>query len=258
MAEQPVTEGPAGNVTEALRRVMRDLGGIGKDQKSPQGYAYRGIEQITSRAQQLFAQHGVVVVPTVVNWPEPKDLGAAGLAKQGWTDERLTVRFRFYGPGGADDYIDAVTVGIGRDNSDKGANKAVTQALKYALLQVLCIGDPAGDTDAHTDAAHEAPIRAARGRKEPAKQAEPLIAAEVVEELGTMLRAVGKALGAYPPEWVEARLPPLSSLHTLPASRVEEARRILTAHAFPDVPADAAAAPTGDAAPAYGPGEEPF
>ena len=65
-----------------------------------------------------------------------------------WTDTFLEVQYRVYGPGGKED---AITVGpllaIGRDNSDKGANKAMTQAFKYALLQVLCISDKKDDGD---------------------------------------------------------------------------------------------------------------
>jgi hypothetical protein len=55
-----------------------------------------------------------------------------------------------YGPGGLEDRIESVTMGIGRDNSDKSANKAMTGAFKNLLLRLLCIGDPADDTDGHT------------------------------------------------------------------------------------------------------------
>jgi hypothetical protein len=60
------------------------------------------------------------------------------------------VRWSIYGPGGIDDRIEAVTVGLGRDNSDKGYPKAITQAYKNLLLRVLMIGDPADDADGHT------------------------------------------------------------------------------------------------------------
>jgi len=156
----PPVEPPAKDVIEALRRVMRDLPAIGKDQTaSPQqgGYSYRGIEQITVHTQRLFARHGVVFVPHVRSW-EIRELVVNG---KPWTDTILSVEYTVHGPGDSGDWI---TVGpllaIGRDNSDKGANKAMTQALKYAMLQTLSISDSKDDADGIT---HEADARAEPG-----------------------------------------------------------------------------------------------
>jgi hypothetical protein len=137
---------PPSNVVEALARVMRDLPGIGRDQRAPKehgGYAYRGIEQITTHVSALLARYGVVFVPEVRR-VETHDV-AVGTTM--FTDTILTVRYRIYGPGGPTDRINATVVGIGRDSSDKGANKAMTQAYKYALIQTLCISDSKDDAD---------------------------------------------------------------------------------------------------------------
>lgn len=136
-----------GNVYQAVARVMAELPGIGKDQTAApeQGaYAYRGIEAITRHAQQLFGRYGVVFVLEEVGYMvDPITVNG-----KPWTDTTLTVVYHVHGPGGADDVL---TVGpihvVGRDNSDKGANKARTQAFKYALLQLLCIGDQKDDAD---------------------------------------------------------------------------------------------------------------
>lgn len=139
MAEKP------GNVITALAAVMADMPGIGKGEKSAQGYSYRGIEQITAEVQPLLAKHCVVFVPRVVaRFTKDFDLNS-----KPWTEEQLTVEYTVYGPGGADDKIVVgPVVGLGRDNSDKGANKAMTQAFKYALIQTFCIGDAKDDPDA--------------------------------------------------------------------------------------------------------------
>ena len=53
----------AADVTEALRWVMAELPGIGKDERADPrqgGYASRGIEAITRQVQPLLARHGVV------------------------------------------------------------------------------------------------------------------------------------------------------------------------------------------------------
>lgn len=141
------------NVIEALAAVRRDLPGIGKDNEASAqqgGYRYRGIEAITAAVGPLLGKHGVVFAPQVITWEEtPLTING-----KPWTDTRMRIEYRVYGPGGLQDYI---VVGplctIGRDNSDKGPNKCATQAFKQALLQVLCIGDSKDDPDGST---HEA------------------------------------------------------------------------------------------------------
>jgi hypothetical protein len=133
-------------VVEAITRVIRDLPSIGRNERAPDdqgGYTFRGIEQITAHVAPLLARHGVVFVPAV----EAVETRSVCAAQALWTDTILTVRYRIYGPGGRDDCVEAVVVGIGRDNSDKGANKALTQAFKYALIEVLCIADAKHDAD---------------------------------------------------------------------------------------------------------------
>lgn len=145
------------NVSQALARVMAELPAIGKNKTaSPQqgGYSYRGIEEITAVVQSLFSKYGVVFVPKVTNC-EIKDLL---VNSKPWTDTILTVEYGIYGPQGpSDSIICGPIIGIGRDNSDKGANKAMTQAFKYALLQVLCISDQAADADGQAHEADTAP-----------------------------------------------------------------------------------------------------
>jgi hypothetical protein len=171
---------PDTNVIGAIARVMRELPAIGKNsQASPQqgGYAYRGIEAITSEAQGLFGKYGVVFVPRVISH-STNDLTVNG---KPWTDTILEVEYTIYGPGGLEDHI---TVGpliaIGRDNSDKGANKALTQSFKYALLQVLCISDRKDDGDGST---HEADARS---------DVDPL-ADESMKALADLIRSIDDA-----------------------------------------------------------------
>lgn len=153
MSDQPA------NVIAALARVQADIGGIEKltpEQRRKRGqgggdergvsYAYRGIDQIAAAAQPLFGKFGIVIVPEMRSYVAKE----IQVNAKPWTDAELIVNWRVYGPGGRDDFIDARTVGLGRDNSDKAANKAMTGAYKNLLLRLLCIGDPDDDTDGHT------------------------------------------------------------------------------------------------------------
>jgi len=124
---------------------MAELPSIGKDSKFPEGWAYRGIEALTAKLQPLLAKHEVVIVPFAESW----EVVPSPAAKDGWTDVRLTVTWKVYGPEG--DCLTARTAGIGRDRSDKGMNKAQTQAFKYLLLGLFCVSDKADDADGQAD-----------------------------------------------------------------------------------------------------------
>ena len=140
-------------VVQAIAKIMAEIPAIGKDGKADPaqgGYRYRGIEQITAAAQSLMARHGVIFAPEVTQ-SEVVDIT---VNNKPWTDTRLWVKYRIYGPDGSHIAVGPL-MAIGRDNSDKGANKAITQAYKQALLQVFCVSDGKDDTDGSTHEADE-------------------------------------------------------------------------------------------------------
>ena len=149
MPEEP----PPTNVIQALSRIKAELPAFDKNKTAPAnmgGYAYRGIEAITAAASKLEAKYGVVWVPRVTSC-ETKELI---INSKPWTDTTLKVEYDIYGPGGVlDKIVCGPLVGIGRDNSDKGANKAETQTFKMAMTETYCISDQTADTDGQT---HEA------------------------------------------------------------------------------------------------------
>ncbi|MDE1904853.1 MAG: hypothetical protein KGH75_00195 [Rhodospirillales bacterium] len=137
-------------------------------------YAYRSIDQITGDAQRSFGLYGCIWKPKVLSSSEREF--TMGNNDTRWTDTTLEVVYYLVGPGGAQTVVpvtkhfqedgsyvespdergwymtgDVTMVGplraIGRDNADKGLNKAMTQAFKQALLQVLSIGDPQDEGD---------------------------------------------------------------------------------------------------------------
>jgi hypothetical protein len=131
-------------VQQAVASVMAELPNIGKADKSPEGYSYRGVEAVTKHVQPLLAKHGVVIAPKATI----TDVRPSPAMKDGWTDVYMQVEWTITGPDGST--IHAQTTGIGRDRADKGANKAQTQAFKYLLLHLLCIADGKDDSDGQT------------------------------------------------------------------------------------------------------------
>ena len=140
-----MTEAPEPrNVVEALAQIMGEMPGIARRKHADGGvtYAFRSIEEIVASLRPLCARKGVVFVPTATI-TETKDLL---VNSRPWTDTTVSVTYAvIHGPSGTS--LSATVVGIGRDNSDKGANKATTQALKRLLIQLLMIADPSDESD---------------------------------------------------------------------------------------------------------------
>jgi hypothetical protein len=151
--EVPATQNPPRptNIIEALARCMTEIPGIGKDQEmhaDGQKYRYRGIESITAVAQRVLGRNGVVIVPKV---EEHADSTYQVRSGNEWHRHVFTITYRLFGPGGVTDVIEAGPfIAIANDPSDKGSLKAMTQAFKQMLLQVLCIGDNKDDPDSYS------------------------------------------------------------------------------------------------------------
>lgn len=140
-------EQPSPNVHQAMASVMESVTAVGKTgRNTEQGYTFRSIDKFMDALNPAMSEHGVHVVPRVL---------------QRFTDERTTrngarmrlvdleVAFTFWGPAG--DSVVAVAWGEGSDTSDKATNKAMTGAFKYAIVQAFMVPtSDLSDADQHT------------------------------------------------------------------------------------------------------------
>ena len=134
-------------IHEVIPSVMREVGAIAKGRKNAQqGYSFRGIDDAYQAFQPVFAKLGVFVVPTVLNVArEERQTKSGGVLIY----TTLTVKHTFF----ADDasFFECVTVGEAMDSGDKSSNKAMSAAMKYALLEVFCVPtDEDNDTENHS------------------------------------------------------------------------------------------------------------
>jgi hypothetical protein len=204
------------SVLRAVALVMLDMPGIQKltpeqrrkltgQEAEPGGsritYAYRGIDQVTTEAQHLFGRHGVVLTWRTLGY-EVRAF-TMGQNNSPWTEHEMRVEWTVFGPLGDSLKID--TIGLGRDNSDKGSNKALTGAYKNLLLKLLAIGDPKDDPDGVRLENEPGDRRAGPYDDAPAPTAEELEAEKRAEVQGRALadllprlsdpqRAAGKAV----------------------------------------------------------------
>ena len=122
-------------IYKALTGIIGDVNAIGKNSKNQQqGFMFRGIDDVMNELHDLFGKYKVVIVPEVVDYNVSEKTTAKGTIMY---VTRSTIKFHFV----AEDGSEVVTTNVGEamDSADKGMNKTMSCALKYALMQMFLI-----------------------------------------------------------------------------------------------------------------------
>jgi hypothetical protein len=127
-------------IYKKMTQVMVDIGAIGKDSDNKaQGFKFRGIESVMNKLYPALTKHGVFMTPRCTQFTqELKDVTRSS-GKLG-VDKHIAIQmeYDFYAEDGS-----KVTVGPipaeGLDSGDKATNKALSAALKYALIQTFSV-----------------------------------------------------------------------------------------------------------------------
>ena len=119
----------------AINAAMKDISYIGKDRKNQQqGFMFRGIEQVMNTLKPVLEDHGIFIVPEVLDTQrEERTTQKGGVLL--YTMHKI--KFHFTATDGSE--VCAITVGEAMDSADKSSNKAMSVAFKYACFQVFCI-----------------------------------------------------------------------------------------------------------------------
>lgn len=121
-------------IYERLLNVMKAVEPIKKDQSGPQ-YKFRGIEQVYNALHELHAEHGILIRSEIMDYAREERQN-----KNGTLVLTTLARIRWYFTAIDGSEIWSETLGEGMDYSgDKSANKSMSMALKYALLQLYLI-----------------------------------------------------------------------------------------------------------------------
>jgi hypothetical protein len=114
---------------------MQEIEAIGKNKKNAaQGYSFRGIDDMYNSIQPLFKKHHVFIVSNVLESKREERLTKSGGALI-YTIAKC--QFKFYTTDGS--FVESVLEGEAMDSGDKSTNKAMSTALKYALMQMFLI-----------------------------------------------------------------------------------------------------------------------
>ena len=138
------------NIAKAIISVMQEVKGIDKSMTVGTGSSsYKGVpdKEVKKIIGAAMAKNGLTILPTSVNaktqverWEENNSYGVK--QKQSVFTEVETKYLLLHESG---ESIEISGYGHGQDSQDKGAGKATTYALKYALLYTFLV--PTGDID---------------------------------------------------------------------------------------------------------------
>lgn len=136
-----------------MAKIMREVSHIDKRQKNTsQNFMYRGIDDIMNELHSVFSDNEVFIIPEVIDYSVNEKITEKEYNGKKTTSilyyTRARVKYHFTTTDGSE--IVTTNVGEAMDSGDKSMNKAMSIALKYALLQMLLIPtqedkDPDGD-----------------------------------------------------------------------------------------------------------------
>ena len=124
------------NVHQRLAAVMAEVTYIQKERKQGMNYTIVSHDAVTAKVRPVLLKHGIVYYPVRCEYTHNGNRAECA----------MTVRF--VNVDQPTDFLDVPTFGYGVDPQDKGPGKAMSYAVKYALLKAL--GLETGD-DPDTD-----------------------------------------------------------------------------------------------------------
>ena len=133
-------------ISKAILAVMDQVKGIDKSMTVGSGnYSYKGVsDQVVKEVlQPAMVKNGLSIVPTDVQAKVTTERWDEGGRQKQSTFTEVTTKYLLLHSSG--ESIELAGYGHGVDNQDKGAGKATTYALKYALLYTFLI--PTGKID---------------------------------------------------------------------------------------------------------------
>jgi hypothetical protein len=129
-----------GLIFTKMSQVMKDIAHVSKDQTNTvQGFKFRGIDQFVNALYPALTKHGVFMVPSLDQESHELREVTRSNGKQG-VDKHVYIQmsYTFFAEDGSSIIVGPIPA-ESVDSGDKATNKALSAALKYALIQTFSI-----------------------------------------------------------------------------------------------------------------------
>lgn len=142
-------------IIKALNAVMETVGNVSKDGRNQaQGFNFRGIDAVVNAVSPALRKHNVVVVPRLL--ASEYETVTVGKNQTQMGHARVQVEYAFYATDGSS--VSAIVAAESMDSGDKATAKAMSVAMRTALLQALCLPTDEIDPDATSYERSEKPV----------------------------------------------------------------------------------------------------
>jgi len=122
-------------IYKKMSDIFKDIEFIGKNKKNQQqGFNFRGIDDMYNELHDLFAKHEVFIISEVCKITREERSTKSG---GNLIYTILEVKVSFFATDGSN--VSSLLIGEAMDSADKSSNKAMSAALKYALMQTFLI-----------------------------------------------------------------------------------------------------------------------
>ncbi len=119
-------------IINILNEISKEAGALAPERNGGVPFAFRGVDQVVSHLAPLLKEHGVVIVPEVIDRvTSTREIGN----NKAITQTDLLTKFTFYAPDGSS--VSATTAGLAQDYADRSGSQAQSVAFRVALLQVF-------------------------------------------------------------------------------------------------------------------------
>lgn len=181
-------------VFELFAEVKREIGPVGKDStNTQQNFKFRGVDAVVNAAAKALDKHGVIISPRVDKYTY--GTVEVGQKRTPMAHVQVQVTYTAYGPGG-DSFPMATVPGEAMDSGDKGTAKAMSVALRIALIQALNL--PTGDPDPDSETYERSSRNGSDSPRRPEER--PWRPRETSSGNGQQSRPAARAQDAAPPD----------------------------------------------------------
>ena len=122
-----------------MAEILADIGSVGKGSvNQQQGYSFRGIDDMVNAVHSVLRKHQVFVTTEVLDRKSEVRKIVRNNGKEGYDKTvELIMKYTFHATDGSS--VSSIIASEGLDSGDKATNKALSAALKYALIQTFQI-----------------------------------------------------------------------------------------------------------------------
>lgn len=173
------------NIHQRIHEAMGRVDYIQKERKQGMNYTIVSHDAVTAKVRPILHECGIVYYPVAMS------------ASQDGNRTQVQMAVRFANIDEPADYIDVQSLGYGIDAQDKGPGKAISYAIKYALLKTLGLetGDDPDTENVKHEPAPKKPTVSAASPWQSHPPAAPSAAPNDWQIIGNdMLAAVGKLM----------------------------------------------------------------